>query len=376
MAIAAIIFVGWLIGVCLHEFGHAVVAYIGGDKSVKDKGYLTLNLLKYSDPQVTFVLPIIILILGGVPLPGAAVYIDHRRLRGPLWEMLVAAAGPLATALVAILFSLPFSLHLPLPFADILMPGLAFLVVLQFVALVFNLLPLPGFDGFGIIEPWLPTHLRVKALQYGQMGILLALGIIWLVPPVNAFFWISAHALSGALRVPEEWAVAGETMFFAANNRYWLVLGLVALMILSRKKQTKQPTAEEFYRTARDRLAENRPDQALQAVNFALKLNNNIAEAWHLRAICLGLLNQPSEALEAFDVALRLKPDYADCWYNRACCLSLQDHNEEALASLQHALQLNPSDELKQHARKDIGFRALHSDQRFRQLTQSQQSQD
>jgi tetratricopeptide (TPR) repeat protein len=249
---------------------------------------------------------------------------------------------------------------------------LAFLVVLQFVALVFNLLPLPGFDGFGILEPWLPTGLRVKVLQYGQMGILLALAIIWLVPPVNSFFWTSAHSLAAGLHVPEHLATAGEVMFFA--NKMWLVLGLVALMLLSRKK-TKEPTAEEFYRTARDRLAENRPDQALQAVNFALKLNNNIPEAWHLRALCLGLLNQPSEALESFDTALRLRPDYADCWYNRACCLSLQEHHEEALASLQNALQLNPSDELKQHARKDIGFRALHNDPRFRQLTQSQPSQ-
>jgi Zn-dependent protease len=40
----------WVFSVCLHEFGHAYVAYRGGDYTVRDKGYLTLNPLHYTHP--------------------------------------------------------------------------------------------------------------------------------------------------------------------------------------------------------------------------------------------------------------------------------------------------------------------------------------
>ncbi|MEM8810038.1 MAG: site-2 protease family protein, partial [Cyanobacteria bacterium P01_G01_bin.38] len=92
-----VVFAGWVISVCLHEFGHAVVAYFGGDTSVKDKGYLTLNPLKYTNPGLSFMMPLLFLLLGGIPLPGAAVYINQGRLKNRLWKSAVSAAGPLAS---------------------------------------------------------------------------------------------------------------------------------------------------------------------------------------------------------------------------------------------------------------------------------------
>jgi hypothetical protein len=84
LAIAVI--VGWIASVCLHEFGHAIVAYWGGDTTVKDKGYLTLNPLKYTDIGYSLALPVVFLILGGIALPGAAVYINHTLLRSRAWN--------------------------------------------------------------------------------------------------------------------------------------------------------------------------------------------------------------------------------------------------------------------------------------------------
>ena len=81
LSVAAFVCIGWNISVCLHEFGHAIVAYWGGDTSVKDKGYLTLNPLKYTDINLSLTLPLISVLMGGIPLPGAAVYINHHRLR-------------------------------------------------------------------------------------------------------------------------------------------------------------------------------------------------------------------------------------------------------------------------------------------------------
>lgn len=68
---------GWGVSLCLHEFGHAYVAYRGGDREVYFKGYLTLDPRKYTDPVFSIVLPLLILAIGGIPLPGGAVFINH-----------------------------------------------------------------------------------------------------------------------------------------------------------------------------------------------------------------------------------------------------------------------------------------------------------
>jgi hypothetical protein len=67
MSLSLIVCIGWIFALCIHEFCHAVVAYAGGDKSVKDKGYLTLNPIKYTDPGLTLVIPIIMLMLADLP---------------------------------------------------------------------------------------------------------------------------------------------------------------------------------------------------------------------------------------------------------------------------------------------------------------------
>src|SRR5262249_9341871 len=94
---------GWLISLCLHEFGHAIAAYGGGDLSVREKGYLTLDPLRYTNLQFSILWPLVFLAIGGIGLPGGAVYVNMRALRSPSHRALVSAAGPLATLLVLIL---------------------------------------------------------------------------------------------------------------------------------------------------------------------------------------------------------------------------------------------------------------------------------
>src|SRR5262245_30981546 len=60
---------GWLVSLCLHEFGHAYAAYRYGDFSVVGKGYLTLNPLRYTDVQFSIIWPLMFLALGGIGLP-------------------------------------------------------------------------------------------------------------------------------------------------------------------------------------------------------------------------------------------------------------------------------------------------------------------
>jgi len=59
-----------------------VLAYSGGDRAVAQRGYLTLNPLKYTHPVLSIVLPLIFVILGGIGLPGGAVWVNHGAIRG------------------------------------------------------------------------------------------------------------------------------------------------------------------------------------------------------------------------------------------------------------------------------------------------------
>ena len=80
------VFIGFVISLCLHEFGHAIVAYHCGDRTVRDKGYLTLDPLRYTDLQYSILFPLLIMALGGIGLPGGAVYINtHVSAPARLW---------------------------------------------------------------------------------------------------------------------------------------------------------------------------------------------------------------------------------------------------------------------------------------------------
>ena len=89
-----IVVVIWVFSVCLHEYGHAKVAYHGGDTTVEEKGYLSMNPVHYAHPVMSFVLPVIFVVLGGLALPGGAVYINRELLRSRGWATGVSLAGP------------------------------------------------------------------------------------------------------------------------------------------------------------------------------------------------------------------------------------------------------------------------------------------
>src|SRR6202011_455489 len=66
---------GWLVSLCLHEFGHAFTAWRFGDRDVELRGYLDLDPRRYVSPVWSILVPIAITAIGGIGLPGAAVYV-------------------------------------------------------------------------------------------------------------------------------------------------------------------------------------------------------------------------------------------------------------------------------------------------------------
>lgn len=206
-----VILIGWVFSLCLHEFSHALVAYYGGDITVKDKGYLTFNPLKYTHPVYSLLLPMIFLMMGGIGLPGGAVYIERWRLRGKQWETAVSLAGPFSNALLTIILGLILQL-MPVSASGI-WPGLAFLAFLQISAVVLNLIPLPPFDGFGAIEPYLPMEVRVKLAETRGMLSWIVLILLWQVPFIGSLFWGLIGFLAQLVGIPLQLAGLGLDQF-------------------------------------------------------------------------------------------------------------------------------------------------------------------
>ncbi|AVP96603.1 site-2 protease family protein [Ahniella affigens] len=189
----------WIFSVCLHEFAHAAVAYRGGDHTVRDKGYLSLNPMNYLHPVNSVLFPVLILIMGGIGLPGAAVYIERHRLRSREWESAVSLAGPAANLILLAVLALAFKV--PGVASHPIAPALAFLGLLQASAILINLLPIPGLDGYGAISPYLPPALRAKMDQFAAYGILILLGITLFGPTARILFGL-VYLLTSLFGIP------------------------------------------------------------------------------------------------------------------------------------------------------------------------------
>ncbi len=179
---------GWILSLIFHEFAHAYVAWKGGDGSVAAKGYLTLDPRKYTDPMTSLAIPIFLVLAGGIGLPGGAVWINRRALRSPATASLVSLAGPATNIVFACLCLLPLSAGL-IDETSTLAAALAFLGFLQVTAFVLNLLPIPGLDGFGALEPFLPPDVLVALAPVRRYGMMVLFVLLWFVAPVREAFW-------------------------------------------------------------------------------------------------------------------------------------------------------------------------------------------
>ena len=213
----------WIASVCVHEFAHAFVAYIGGDRSVAASGYLTFDPLRYTNVLMSIALPIAALLLGGFGLPGGAVYIDHAALRSKWWDSAVSLAGPVGTAIFGLLAAALYvvSDHLGWINAGSIafFEALGFVVFLEAFALLINLVPIPPLDGFGILRPWLPYSVQASANRLGMTGILIVFLGLWYLPGASGAFWNAVTTISGIAGIDPNLAFLGqEHMRFRDQN--------------------------------------------------------------------------------------------------------------------------------------------------------------
>ncbi|MDR7470738.1 MAG: site-2 protease family protein [Armatimonadota bacterium] len=187
-----------LIAAPCHEFAHGYAADRLGDPTPRRAGRLTLNPLAHLDPLGT-----ILLLLTGFgwakPVPvDPAYFADWRR-----GLIAVAAAGPAANVILAILFGLPFKLGV-VEVAGSLGRLLLMVVFINAVLAVFNLIPVPPLDGSKIMVGLLPGRLGIAYARLQTYGVLILIALIWfritdllVLPPL---LWL-VHLATGLGRV-------------------------------------------------------------------------------------------------------------------------------------------------------------------------------
>jgi Zn-dependent protease len=203
---------GWLVSLCLHEYAHALTAYRSGDYAVADRGYLTLNPLKYSNLLLSIILPLVFLFVGGIGLPGGAVWVDHAAIRGRLRESLISLAGPLVNVLCLLLAVAPFVLNLATVEHLTFWAALAFLAFLQLTATVLNLIPLPGLDGGNAVRPWLSHEYRRLFDMAAPWGMLVLFALL-LSPVVSGVFFNVVDTIGDVIGLPRYLASDGLALF-------------------------------------------------------------------------------------------------------------------------------------------------------------------
>ena len=184
-----------VIAIVFHEVAYGWVANFFGDTTAKDKGRLSFNPLTHVDPVGTLVLPAI-LAISGAPVFGWAkpVPVIQEKLRNPRFHMMIVAfAGPgmnLILALFGVLFLAGIAKLSPGDLNDnavlkFLFDNFQNFVIINIFLAVFNLIPLPPFDGSHILEGILPETVAVHYRKLRQFGFPLILLLIVVLPMVS-----------------------------------------------------------------------------------------------------------------------------------------------------------------------------------------------
>src|SRR6476469_9748904 len=182
-----------VIAIVFHEVAHGLVARRLGDTTAERKGRLTLNPVKHIDPFGTVILPML-LAISHAPVFGWAkpVPVNYARLRNPRRDMvLVALAGPGMNLLLALFGTALLTATIMLSGgaqsggAAILAANALNFVLINIFLAVFNLLPVPPFDGGHVVEGLLPRSLARGYRKVGRYSLLVMVFLPLILPSIS-----------------------------------------------------------------------------------------------------------------------------------------------------------------------------------------------
>lgn len=222
LSLALLLIPALVIAIVFHEVAHGFAARALGDPTASERGRLTLNPLRHVDPVGTLLVPGFLALFGG-PVFGWAkpVPVNQARLDNPRFGMMaVAAAGPASNFLLAALGALLLGLTMPVGVGlggdtgsgatllvnsmgepQWLATGLFYFILINVFLGLFNLLPIPPFDGSHIVGGLLPGRLR------GAWERLQGLGMVLIVVLIAASWVFGTSWLGSVLMPPVMWAM-------------------------------------------------------------------------------------------------------------------------------------------------------------------------
>ena len=180
--------IAFIIGITIHEFSHALAAYLQGDPTAKFAGRLTLNPLAHIDILGTVIMPLLLLFLGA-PVVGWAkpVPFNPYNLRNPKYgPFLVAFAGPFSNFITAGVFAILLLVLSTIAPASSLALLLKTIISINIILMIFNLIPIPPLDGSTVLFSLLPQRyekIEIFLRQYGFwiLILLLVTGVLYYI---------------------------------------------------------------------------------------------------------------------------------------------------------------------------------------------------
>ena len=229
-----------------------------------------------------------------------------------------------------------------------------------------ELIPMPGLDGYGIIEPWLPLVWQRKLRRFAKYGIWVLFAAFWFVPVFNRGFWSLIYAVSLQLGVPSEIALFSLFRFQQGARLLFLVFVVVWIAYSQWQKRfgktdasAKEPSAEALKAKLTEldeQLVHQRNaatlskkaavltqleqhEEALVCLNQALDLRTDVSHDWILKGYLCNELKDYLGAIAALQSALKLRPDDAQHWESLGRLHETLKQNDEAIAAYEKAAQ-------------------------------------
>ncbi len=179
-----------IFSIIIHEVSHGFMADWLGDPTARLQGRLTLNPIKHIDPVGSIIVPLITSMAGFTFGWAKPVEFNPYNLRNRRQgEFLIAMAGPLSNLLIALIFGT--IIRFTVASASVMTPFLevcSYIVIINIVLAIFNLVPLPPLDGSKLLLAWLPNQygqFRTMLERYAPIFVIIVIFFLWdFVSPV------------------------------------------------------------------------------------------------------------------------------------------------------------------------------------------------